>query len=98
MIVGFIREHQDRREPGGLRWGVQPICDVLTEHGLPIAPSTYYDQLHAVPSARQVRDDQLKIDITRVHEAELRCLRRPEGVAAAEPGGHRRWPAARWPG
>ena len=68
MIVAFIREHRDRREPGGLRWGVQPICDVLTEHGLPMAPSTYYDQLHAVPSARQVRDDQLKIHITRVHE------------------------------
>jgi putative transposase len=69
VIVAFIREHQDRREPGGLRWGVQPICDVLTEHGLPIAPSTYYDQLHAVASARQVRDDQLKLEIKRVHAA-----------------------------
>ena len=69
VIVAFVREHQDRREPGGLRWGVQPICDVLTEHGLPIAPSTYYDQLHAVASARQVRDGQLKIEIKRVHRA-----------------------------
>ena len=69
MIVAFVRDHQDRREPGGLRWGVQPICDVLTEHGLPIAPSTYYDQLHAVASARQVHDGQLKIEIKRVHAA-----------------------------
>jgi hypothetical protein len=45
LIVEFIREHADRREErdnGGLRWGVEPICTVLTEHGLPIAPSTYY--------------------------------------------------------
>ena len=40
----FIREHADRRgADGGLRWGVEPICAVLTEHGLQIAPSTYYD-------------------------------------------------------
>ena len=32
----FIREHADQREGGGLRWGVEPICTVLTEHGLPI--------------------------------------------------------------
>jgi transposase len=35
----FIREHANHQEPGGLRWGVEPICTVLTEHGLPIAPS-----------------------------------------------------------
>ncbi len=26
----------------GLRWGVEPICAVLTEHRMKIAPSTYY--------------------------------------------------------
>ena len=40
VIVDFIREHADHREPGGLRWGVEPICAVLTEHGLQVAPST----------------------------------------------------------
>ena len=50
MIVDFIREHADHRETGGLRWGVEPICAVLTEHGLQIAPSTYYE--HARQGAR----------------------------------------------
>ena len=45
MIVDFIREHADHREDGGLRWGVEPICAVLSEHGLPIAPSTYYEHV-----------------------------------------------------
>ena len=31
----FISEHKSR-------FGVEPICRVLTEHGLKIAPSTYY--------------------------------------------------------
>ena len=35
MIVGYIDAYRDR-------FGVVPICDVLTEHGMPIAPSTYY--------------------------------------------------------
>jgi hypothetical protein len=38
LIVEFIRDHAGHREPGGLRWGVEPICAVLTEHGLKIAP------------------------------------------------------------
>ncbi len=70
MIVEFIHGHQGHREqPGGLRWGVEPICRVLTEHGLQIAPSTYYDNLDKVPSTRQQRDAQLKLDISRVHAA-----------------------------
>lgn len=35
MIVEYIDAHRDR-------FGVDPICTVLTEHGVPIAPSTYY--------------------------------------------------------
>jgi putative transposase len=70
--VEFIREHADRRQPeadGGLRWGVEPICTVLTEHGLKVAPSTYYEHLHRSPSAREQRDAWLKGEITRVHRA-----------------------------
>ena len=62
----FIREHQDRAE-GGLRWGVEPICAVLSEHGCPIAPSTYYDAAVRAPSRRQMRDARLKAAIARVH-------------------------------
>jgi len=38
------------------QFGVEPICRVLTEHGVPIAPSTYYAAKTRPPSARTVRD------------------------------------------
>jgi putative transposase len=57
--VRFISEHKSR-------FGVEPICRVLTEHGVPIAPSTYYDAIRRRPSARQLRDERLKAAITRV--------------------------------
>ena len=71
LIVEFIRTHQGRREAAGLVWGVEPICTVLTEHGLPIAPSTYYDHLALgqAPTRRQLRDEQLEAEIARVHAA-----------------------------
>lgn len=69
MIVAFIREHQGHREPGGLRWGVEPICAVLSEHGCPIAPSAYYEHVAKVPTARQQRDERLAVEIARVHRA-----------------------------
>jgi putative transposase len=40
---------------------------VLSEHGLKIAPSTYYDAKDRAPSKRGLRDKQLKIHIARVH-------------------------------
>ena len=36
---------------------------------MPIAPSTYYDQVNREPSRRQVRDEALKPEIARVHAA-----------------------------
>jgi putative transposase len=68
--VRFITAHADRTD-GGLRWGVEPICRVLSEHGCPIAPSTYYDARAAAdrgPGGRRLRDEQLKVEIARVHE------------------------------
>jgi putative transposase len=50
-------------------FGVEPICRVLTEHGVPIAPSTYYEARNRVPSRRAVRDEQLAAEVTRVHQA-----------------------------
>ena len=35
MIVDYIDEYRHR-------FGVDPICTVLREHGIKIAPSTYY--------------------------------------------------------
>jgi putative transposase len=70
VIVDFIHDHRGHRaEPGGLRWGVEPICRVLCEHGLQIAPSTYYDHLDKPATGRQQRDEQLKLDIAWVHAA-----------------------------
>lgn len=69
MIVDFVREHAGHREPGGLRWGVEPICAVLTEHGLPVAPSTYYEHVGKSPTARDQRDLFLVREIRRVHAA-----------------------------
>jgi putative transposase len=67
--VRFIAEHADRTN-GGLRWGVEPICRVLSEHGCPIA-STYYDARAATtrrPSPRMLREEHLKVEIARVYE------------------------------
>jgi putative transposase len=47
-------------------FGVEPICRVLTEHGMPIAPSTYYAAKSRPPSSRAVRDERLRVEITRV--------------------------------
>ena len=45
-MIRFITEHKDQQVSGpdggaGLRWGVEPMCAVLSEHGVPISPSTY---------------------------------------------------------
>ncbi len=63
----FIAEHKDRTD-GGLRWGVESICRVLGEHGASIGPSTYYEASARPPSARTLRDADLRVAIARVHE------------------------------
>ena len=49
MIVDYIDAHRDR-------FGVEPICRVLSEHGCSIAPSTYHAAKTTPPSARRQRD------------------------------------------
>lgn len=61
-IVAFIDAHRDR-------FGVAPICAVLSEHGCKIAPNTYYCHKIRPPSARAMRDEYLIGHITRVHAA-----------------------------
>lgn len=56
----FIDGHRDR-------FGVEPICRVLTEHGMQIAPSTYYAARTRPVSARSRRDADLTVEIARVH-------------------------------
>jgi putative transposase len=59
VVTAFIEENKDR-------FGVEPICRVLTEHGVPIAPSTYYAARTRPPSAWALRDAQLVEHIERV--------------------------------
>lgn len=60
MVIAFITEHKDHRVDDGLRWGVEPLCAVLTEHGIPISASTYYEWVTRKPTRRQLRDDQVR--------------------------------------
>jgi putative transposase len=85
VIVDFIREFRDHRDPGGLRWGIEPICQVLTEHGVPIAPSTYDEWRDKLPTARQARDERLRTEIMRVFKENM-------GVF----GARKTWPSS-WP-
>lgn len=53
-------------------FGVEPICAVLSEYGVKIAPSTYYARKARPPSARTVRDTVLGEEVWRVfHDPEL---------------------------
>jgi len=56
-MIKYIDAHRDT-------FGVEPICQVLE-----VAPSTYYAARSRPPSARMVRDDELKVGIARVHAA-----------------------------
>ena len=56
----FIESHK-------LAFGVVPICTVLSEHGCPIAPSTYYEARHRSLSIRAARDEDLKVKISVAH-------------------------------
>ena len=58
--MAFIDARRDR-------FGVEPICAVLTEHGVGIAPSTYYAAKAWPLSARARRDEFLCDVIARVH-------------------------------
>jgi putative transposase len=64
-MIRFIDEHRDRRS-GSLRWGIEPITQVLG-----IAPSTYYAAKQRPPSARALRDAELRPQILRVYEENL---------------------------
>ena len=53
MVVSFIDAYKKR-------FGVVPICRVLSEHGCRIAPSGYYAFKRRPPSARAVREAELR--------------------------------------
>ncbi|WP_406471837.1 IS3 family transposase [Streptomyces hirsutus] len=61
-------EHRDRFG------GVEPICRTLTAHDCKIAPSTYYAHKKRLetPSARRVRDKELKERIQEIYTSNYR--------------------------
>jgi putative transposase len=85
-MTAFVDANRDR-------FGVEPIC-----RELPIAPATYYAAKTRPPSARSVRDAELRVEVRRVWEANRRVygarkvwrqLRR-EGVEGIRRGRARR--------
>lgn len=70
MAVAYIDAHKDRVVDGH-RLGVEPICAVLKDAGVPIAPSSYYAHRNRQPSARAVRDAELIEEIKQVHTDNL---------------------------
>ena len=60
MLVEYIDAHRDR-------FGVEPICRVLSKAGTQIAPSTYYAAKTRAPSARAVSDAATMARIVKIH-------------------------------
>ncbi|HZW45849.1 MAG TPA: IS3 family transposase [Dermatophilaceae bacterium] len=61
LIIDYVERYKDL-------FGVEPICTTLSSADVPIAPSTFYAARKRPPSARAVRDAELKPVIARVHE------------------------------
>ena len=69
-------------------FGVEPICEVLREHGVGIAPNTYHVAKKRPPSPRSVRDRELKIEIQRVFDENLFVYGADKIWDTAQPGEH----------
>ena len=63
-MIAFIDAHRDR-------FGVEPICRVLSEHGCKIAPNTCWVARKRPPSKRSCRDAELVVEIRRVYADNL---------------------------
>jgi len=75
VIVAYIEAYRDR-------FGVEPICAVLSEHGCTIALSTYYARRRAPVSAAELEQAYLVnaltcIGRTGVFTASASCGTRP---------------------
>ena len=61
------------------------MCKVLTGAGVKIAPSTYYARRSRPPSARSLRDETLKAEISKVHKNQLLGAGGPHDARDAGP-------------
>ena len=78
MICQYIEAKKEE-------FGVEPICATLSEAGVQIAPSTYYARRSRPPSARSLRDEALKAEISRVHKNQLLGAGDPQDARDAGP-------------
>jgi transposase InsO family protein len=62
------------------RFGVAPICRALTEHGVPIAPRTYWAHRSRPPSRRSLRDMTVTEVLAGIYEPGERGRRPPESL------------------
>ena len=60
MIVDYIESYRDR-------FGVEPICTVLSEHGCTIAPSTYYQRRRRPVTAAELAEAYLVNALVDLH-------------------------------
>ena len=65
MVFDYIDGHRERVVEGK-KLGVEPICAVLKESGVQIAPRTYWAARKRAPSKRVLRDAELLTEIERV--------------------------------
>ena len=89
MIVDYIESYRDR-------FGVEPICTVLSEHGCPIAPSTYYERRRQPVTEAELEDAYLANALV---NAWSRCgVRTGASTGLANSGRPPATPGSRWAG
>jgi putative transposase len=76
LICAFIAEHR-------ARFGVAPICRVLSEHGCAIAPRTFYAWLKREPSRRALWDMTVTEVLAGYYEPDEHGQRKPESLYGA---------------
>ena len=76
-MIAYIDAHRDR-------FGVETICRILQ-----FAPSTYWSAKRRAPSARSLRDGELRVEIARVHAENFGVYGAPKVCAQLNREGHR---------
>ena len=78
MICQYIDSRKEE-------FGGEPICTTLSEAGVQIAPSSYYARRSRPPSARSLRDETLKAEISKVHKNQLLGAGDPQDARDTQP-------------
>jgi putative transposase len=65
VVIDYIDGHRER-VVAGKKLGVEPICAVLNDAGVQVAPRTYWAAKKRAPSKRLLRDAELLTEIERV--------------------------------